>query len=177
MTPFGDRDVGQHWLRYQGIITWTNVDWSSVKSSDIHIRAIWQEMPQPSITKICLKIICLNFHSNFPGPNERMVVKQPFMIWVYYLQGPFYLYRITLTPAWMSNFTYHKIWDGITYLFPKFNNEAVEVWEWISNFIPDFIDYLSMLGSKSINISERPPGVYWWLVILPQQIKAWTSIF
>ena len=27
-------------------------------------------MPQPSITKICLKITCLNFHLNFPGANE-----------------------------------------------------------------------------------------------------------
>ena len=44
-----------------------NVDWSSAKSSDIHIRAISQEMPQPSI---CLKITCLKFHSNFPGANE-----------------------------------------------------------------------------------------------------------
>ena len=51
-------------------ITWTNVDWSSVKSSDIHIRAISQEMPQPSITKIYLKITCLKFHSKFPGANE-----------------------------------------------------------------------------------------------------------
>ena len=51
-------------------ITWTNVDWSSVKSSDLHIRAISQEMPQPSISKICLKITCLKFHSNFPGANE-----------------------------------------------------------------------------------------------------------
>ena len=41
--------------RHQAI-TWTNVDWSSAKSSDIHIRAISQEMPQPSITKIHLKI-------------------------------------------------------------------------------------------------------------------------
>ena len=49
---------------------WTNVDWSSTKSNDIHIRAISQEKPQPSITKICLKIICLKFHSNFPGVNE-----------------------------------------------------------------------------------------------------------
>ena len=47
-----------------------NVDWSSVKSSDIRIRAISQQMPQPSITKICLKITCLKFHSNFPRPNE-----------------------------------------------------------------------------------------------------------
>ena len=37
---------------------------------DIHIGAISQEMPQPSITKICLKITYLKFHSNFPGANK-----------------------------------------------------------------------------------------------------------
>ena len=31
-------------------------------------------MPQPSITKICLKITCLKFHSNFPGANELKYV-------------------------------------------------------------------------------------------------------
>ena len=41
-----------------------------MKSSDIHITAISQEMPQPSIAKICLKIKCLKFHSNFTGANE-----------------------------------------------------------------------------------------------------------
>ena len=44
----------------------------TVKSNDIHIRVISQEMPQPSITKIYLKITCLKFHSNFPGANEFM---------------------------------------------------------------------------------------------------------
>ena len=35
-------------------------------------------------------------------------------------------------------------------------NGAVEVWEWISNFIQDFIrcDYLSMLGLKLIDTSK-----------------------
>ena len=37
-------------------ITWTNVDWSSVESSGIHIRAISQKLRQPAITKIRLKI-------------------------------------------------------------------------------------------------------------------------
>ena len=50
-------------------ITWTNFDWSSVKSCDIHIRAISQEMPQPSLTKIHLTITYIKFHSNFPGGN------------------------------------------------------------------------------------------------------------
>ena len=35
--------------------------------SEVHISVISQEMPQPLITKICLKITCLKFHSNFPG--------------------------------------------------------------------------------------------------------------
>ena len=42
----------------------------SSESNDIHIRAISQDMPQPSIIKICLKITCLKFNSNFPGANE-----------------------------------------------------------------------------------------------------------
>ena len=46
--------------------------WWSPLSSDIHIRTISQEMHQPSITKICLKITCLKFHENFPGANELM---------------------------------------------------------------------------------------------------------
>ena len=40
------------------------------QSSDIHIGAISQEMPQPSITKIILRITYLEFYSNFPGVNE-----------------------------------------------------------------------------------------------------------
>ena len=36
----------------------------------MHIKAILQEMPQPSIAKICLKTKYPKFHSNFPGANE-----------------------------------------------------------------------------------------------------------
>ena len=81
VTPFGDRDLGQNWLSlwllawWHQTITWTNVDWSSLKSSDIHIRAISQEMPEPSITKISLKIIYLKFYSNLPGANELKTTK------------------------------------------------------------------------------------------------------
>ena len=48
-------------------------DWPSVKSSDIHIMAISQEMPQPSITKIHVKITYLKLHLNFPGANELLL--------------------------------------------------------------------------------------------------------
>ena len=42
-------------------------------------------------------------------------------------------------PAYISNHMPSKVWDEITYPFPNFNGAAVEVWEWISNFIPHFI--------------------------------------
>ena len=44
------------------------------QSSDIHIRAISQEMLQSSITKIHLKITYLKFHSNFPGANKLILI-------------------------------------------------------------------------------------------------------
>ena len=40
---------------------WTNVDFSSVRSSDIHLMVISQGIPKPSLTKISFKIIHLNF--------------------------------------------------------------------------------------------------------------------
>ena len=46
VTIYGDRDLGQHWLRYWLVawrhqaITWTNVDLLSITSSGIHLRAI-----------------------------------------------------------------------------------------------------------------------------------------
>ena len=46
--PYGNMDLGQHWLIYWLIAWWhqaiTNVDLSSVRSSDIHLKAISQEM-------------------------------------------------------------------------------------------------------------------------------------
>ena len=76
VTPYDDRDLGQHWFRQwlaawrHQAITWTNVDLSSIAYSDIHMRAILQEIPQPWIPKISLKINHLKFPSNLPGANE-----------------------------------------------------------------------------------------------------------
>ena len=43
--------------------------------------------------------------------------------------GPFYLYGLTLIPAWISNYINYNAWDE-TY--------TVEVREWISNFSAHF---------------------------------------
>ena len=47
----------------------------------------------------------------------------------------------------------------ITYPFPNFNGTTVEVWEWISNFIPYFTecDQLSLLGLDLIPVIKRGP--------------------
>ena len=42
-------------------------------------------------------------------------------------------------PAWISNPMSNIVWGEITYSFPNFSSCMVEVWEWISNFIPLFI--------------------------------------
>ena len=51
-----------------------------------------------------------------------------------------YLHGLILIPAWISNYIDYKLWDDITYPFPNFTCAAVEVWEWISNFIPHRTD-------------------------------------
>ena len=48
---------------------WVNIGSSNGLLLDIHFTTISQQMPQPSITKICLKLHV----SNFPGANELSV--------------------------------------------------------------------------------------------------------
>ena len=42
--------------------------------------------------------------------------------WLYLLT-----WIITLIPTWMSYYMHYKVWDEIAYLFPNFNDAAVEV--------------------------------------------------
>ena len=46
-----------------------------------------------------------------------------------------------------------KMWDEITYPVPSFNAATVEIWEWVSYFIPHFI----MLGLNLNDISNSGP--------------------
>ena len=39
----------------------------------------------------------------------------------------------------VSNHRPSKMWEEITYPFPNFNSATVEVWEWISSFIPHIL--------------------------------------
>ena len=76
VTPYGGRDLGKHWFRQwlvawrHQVITWTNVDLSSLWSHDVILRAISLEISQPSVTKISFKNIFLRIYWNRSGANE-----------------------------------------------------------------------------------------------------------
>ena len=74
VTPYGDIDWSQWLLRQREhqTINWTNVNHSTVRSSDFHLnlRAISQETPSILNTKILLKITDLKFYSNLPWASE-----------------------------------------------------------------------------------------------------------
>ena len=38
--------------------------------------------------------------------------------------------------AWINNYIHYSVSDEISYLFPNLNSASIEVWEWISIFIP-----------------------------------------
>ena len=48
------------------------------------------------------------------------------------------VHLLTSIEAWIRNHVPIKGWGEITYPFPNFNGATVEVWKWISNFIPQF---------------------------------------
>ena len=58
-------------------IAQTNVDISSLRFLGNHISAISQDIPQPLISKISLKIPCIEFLSIPAGTNELMIPEMP----------------------------------------------------------------------------------------------------
>ena len=78
---------------------------------------------------------------------------------------------MNLIPALISNYVHYKVWDEITYLFPNYNGPTVEVWEWISDFIPPFTGHHSRYHSwscVSIN-SVTSPKDQWVNTLRPRQ--------
>ena len=71
VTPYGDIDLGQHLAQVMAcclmapshyLKSWTNVDLSSVRPSDILLRSILQGIPQPTFPSISLKITYLKLN-------------------------------------------------------------------------------------------------------------------
>ena len=54
------------------------------------------------------------------------------------IRTPFYWYELTLIPSWKSNHLPGKMLNEITDPSSNFNSVPIEVWEWISDFTPNF---------------------------------------
>ena len=77
-------------------------------------------------------------HEQTFSPHSRVLVQETDVCAESRTES-FYWYGLTSIPAWINNYLRHKVWVESIYPFPNFNSATVEVWEWISNFIPHFI--------------------------------------
>ena len=92
---------------------------------------------------LCLQYLEMRFKSKWPRLVGTFImiligVRRNYL----YTWGPFYYHGITLIPAWLSNYIHYKVWGELSFLVSNFYYSTVEVWEWISNFIPQFTGHM-----------------------------------
>ena len=69
---------------------------------------------------------------------------------------PLYKHGLTSISAWISHHIPSQVWDEITYPFPNF----VEVWDWVSSFIPVFImDVITCWDQSQLLVKEPGPCI------------------
>ena len=73
------------------------------------------------------------------------------------------------------NYIHDKAWNEVIHLFPHVNSCTVEVWEWISNFIPDFIMHVIHARLKLIHVSKKGPMRWIWQ-IWSQATLVWHTV-
>ena len=72
--------------------------------------------------------------------------------------GSLLLTGISFDPSMDMYLMPSKVWGEIIYPFLNLNYATVEIWEWISNFIPPFImDVISYPCWDQKHVSERGP--------------------
>ena len=82
--------------------------------------------------RCCVSIWCIVMYPGSPGYSRGKQGN--------YNLGPLLLRWISFNPSeWISNYTHYKVWDEIIY---HFQTSMVEVWKWISNFIPHFTEHM-----------------------------------
>ena len=75
---------------------------------------------------------------NYLRCEDTTLLNGVLLVCLWYIFGTW----ANLILAWSSNYIHYKVWHEISYPFPNFNGAAVEVWEWISNFISHFTEYV-----------------------------------
>ena len=73
---------------------------------------------------------------NIGFPSQRANNAESFRAMTSLCQNPYHLGPPLLTWFKFNPSIHYNVWDEIAYAFPNFNGYTVEVWEWISNFLP-----------------------------------------
>ena len=68
------------------------------------------------------------------------------------------LLRLSLIPTWINDYTHYKMWDGITYPFPNFNDATVGNGQVISSQTLLSTWFLPILWLQLNRVSKRAPG-------------------
>ena len=101
----------------------------------------------------CLEITLPRLLPHLPGANE-------FILYFLQMREPFYWQGLTSTPVWINNHIPSKMWDEISYPFPKFqwlHHQNLGMDKKFHPILYNGCNYISMLGLKLIHVSKRLP--------------------
>ena len=90
VTPYGGRDLGQHWFRQWLVawrhqaITWTNVDFSLVRFLVIHLRAVSQWVPK---LLFCIMSLCITLWKLLPHllRTDELICSDVLLLVMFYI--------------------------------------------------------------------------------------------
>ena len=105
--------------------------------SRICLNRSWQFSKIQKIAFINALYICLLYGDIWANHNSLMLFVSACTSWGQ-CEGPFYWHGLTVIPALIGYYIHYDMWVEIIYLFSNYNDYTGEVWEWISNFIPQF---------------------------------------
>ena len=107
--------------------------WSSRKVHGANLGPIWgrQDPGGPHVGPMSLAI--WDWLQWLTGVKEHLNSGLPMTT-----SGPLYQHGLTCIITWIGSYIHYKAWNEIIYPFSNFNGAAIEVWEWMNNFISHF---------------------------------------
>ena len=108
------------------------------------IKYVKQKFSLRGVQRVAVNIICRRCPKNGLSQFwDRYINRKPVTMYcAFEYGGRFYIHGLILILAWISTNINYNIRYGIPYPFPNSNNAIVEVWKWISKFIPHFAGHV-----------------------------------
>ena len=130
----------------------------SFGSAQVHSVIITSLFKNNSVKSVWRKALLLSF----PLPGTVVCQENSLKLrrWQAICWSPdFYWLRLTLIPAWISDYTHYKVWGEIIYPLPNFNGAAVEVWPVTLDICR--LNQFSCLGYQLTLLTEINQARFW----------------